>query len=66
MSNLSSSYYPRSYNQDGDICLGSKELGARAEREVLLQYARVIIRDEGYRQRTIPQQLRLLRVHCPL
>jgi hypothetical protein len=57
---------PRSYNQDGNICPGCKEPGTGAECEVLLQHARAIIRDEGYRQRTIPQQLRLLRVHCPL
>jgi hypothetical protein len=30
---------PRSYNEDGDFCLGCKESGARAKREVLLQYA---------------------------
>jgi hypothetical protein len=34
--------YPRSYNKDGDFCLGSKESRARAKREVLLQYARTL------------------------
>jgi hypothetical protein len=48
------------------IRMGCKKPGARAEREVLLQYARAFVRDEGYWQRTIPQQLRLLRVHCLL
>jgi hypothetical protein len=36
---LPSSDHPRSYNEDGDFCLGCKKLGARAKREVLLQYA---------------------------
>jgi hypothetical protein len=57
---------PQSYNYDGDVCLGCKKPGAGAEREVLLQYARAIIRDEGYRQGTVPQQLRLLRIHYSL
>jgi hypothetical protein len=40
---LPPSNYPRSYNKDEDFCLGSKESGARAKRQVLLQYARTSI-----------------------
>jgi hypothetical protein len=59
-----SSDHPRSYNEDGDFCLGCKESRAGAEREVLLQHAWAFVRDEGYLQRTVPQQLQLLWIYC--
>jgi hypothetical protein len=57
---------PEAILRMGMFVMGYKKPGAKAEREVLLQYARAIIRDEGYRQGTVPQQLRLLRIHCSL
>jgi hypothetical protein len=40
---LPPSDHPRSYHEDGDFCLGSKESRVRAKREVLLQYERNFI-----------------------
>jgi hypothetical protein len=37
---------------------------AGTEREVFLQYAQTVIRDEGHWQRAVSQQLRLLWIHC--
>jgi hypothetical protein len=48
----------------GMCCLGCKKPRAGTERKVLLQYARAIVRDEGYWKRTVSQQLRLLWIYC--
>jgi hypothetical protein len=44
--------------------VGCKKPTAGAERKVLLHYARAIVRDEGYWQRIVPQQLWLLWIYC--
>jgi hypothetical protein len=45
--------------------VGRKKPGARAKRKMLLQHARVVVRDEGYRQGVVSQQLWLLWLHAP-
>ena len=60
-----SSTDPRSHIEDGSLCLGSKEPRYRTKRKMLLQHARTYVWDEGHKEGTVSQQLRLLRVYRP-